>query len=297
MDGASGGEFAEELSSLRSRVDFLAEAGRAANQPWYKNITTLISVAALVFSLGTTVVAGWHTKDQDTHNLRTELRGILQQLAALPKDNFELSQKYKDDPATFSSLSGLINQQNLILARQADEILRRLPNDQISAEDYISVAGGLSNSRMFDAALVDLNRALAVASPVLDDEIAALRNLASLEMGLGKTGEARAHYQQAADIFGKEPYRGYDQFTKLFTNITTELAWAFSEGSAQNWDLFQQHVSRAEQLVNSLPKGPATDFLRAEVAQLKSGRVGNIQSAFPVPPTSALPGATFPAQK
>ena len=71
MDGASGGEFAEELSSLRSRVDFLAEAGRAANQPWYKNITTLISVAALVFSLGTTVVAGWHTKDQDTHNLRT----------------------------------------------------------------------------------------------------------------------------------------------------------------------------------------------------------------------------------
>src|SRR5262249_34367656 len=262
-------------SSLERRVQLLSEEVHTAHLPWYKNITTLISVAALVFSLGTTIVAGWHTKEQDTHNLRSELRGLLQRLAALPKENLELFQKYRNDPATLNSLSGFLNQENVLLARQADELLRRLPDDQVSATDYIGVSMALTTSRMFDAAIVDLNRALRIASPILDDEIGALRNLASLEMGLGKTGDARAHYQLAADIFGKDPYRGYDQFTKVLTNTLTELAWAFSEGSAGNWDMFQQHVGKAEQLANSLPKGPQTDFLRDQVNQLKNGQMIN----------------------
>src|SRR5713226_4409013 len=103
MDDAPTDEFGKELSSLRKRVDLLTEEARIANQPWYKNITTLISVAALAFSLSTTIVAGWHTRDQDTHNLRTELRGLLQRLATLPKENIEVFQKYRTDPATTSA--------------------------------------------------------------------------------------------------------------------------------------------------------------------------------------------------
>lgn len=289
--GEAFSEELKELSSLRQRVDLLAEEARSANLPWYKNTATLISVAALVFSLGTTVVSGWHTTEQDTHNLRTELRGLLQRLAALPKESAEIYEKYKNDPVLLNNLSGMLNEENVILSRQADELLKRLPKDQVSATDYIAVSGALANSRMFDTALVDLKRALAVASPVLDDEVGALRTLAALEMNLGKTGEARGHWQQVADIFGKDVYRGYDQFTKLFTNATTELNWATSEMAVGNWDVVQQHLGKAEQLANGLPNAPPAQVLRASIAQVKSGQQAGTQLTFPAPPAVPMVAA------
>lgn len=281
MTGAMDDDLKDELTSLRRRVDRIAEDVQATKLPWYKNVATLLSAAALVFSLGSTVVSGWHTQEQDTHNLRTELRGLLQRLAALPKEAIEDTDKYKDNPGALVALGRLKNEENVILARQADEILNRLPKDQVSATDYIAVATALANSSMFDAALVDLKRALVVASPVLNDELGALRNLAMLEMTLGKAGDARTHYQQAADIFGRDPYRGYDQVTKLMANADTEITWADTEMSGGNADLFQQHLNKAEQFANSLPKGGPRDFIMANIAQHRSGPSPAVQANFP----------------
>jgi tetratricopeptide (TPR) repeat protein len=288
MDGHVPGEGSRgELSSLWTRVDLLTEEVRSAKRPWYKDVATLISIGALVFSLGTTVVAGWHTQEQDTHNLRTELRGLLQRLAAMPKEAIEDNEKYKNNPGALTAILRNQNQENVILSRQADELLRRLPRDQVSATDYIAVAGALANSSIFDGAIADLNRALVVASPVLADELGAVRNLAMLEMTLGKTGDARTHFQQAADIFGKDPYQGYDQVTKLMANADTEILWATAEGTAGNPDLFQQHLNKAEQFANSLPRGPQAEFMKANIAQVRSGQPPTLPAHLELPPPPA----------
>jgi hypothetical protein len=304
MNNASTDQPSEQLSILRGRLDRVDEDIRLltlrARPSWYKDVATLISVFALVFSLGTTIVTALHTREQDIHDLRTELRGLQQRLAALQKEDYEVSRKYINDPTTMSGFLSLITQESILLSRQADEILRRLPSNQIAATDYIAVANGQEFTRMFELAIPNLKRAIAVASN-LDDEVAALRSLAGLEMTQGNIGEARAHFQQALDVFGKDTYRGYDQSTKLSTNTFTELLWATAEKSTGNSDQFQQHTNRAEQLVNSMSKGPDADYYRGQVNQLKNGQAVDPHLTRPVDvpatPLSVSPAAPARARK
>jgi hypothetical protein len=205
--------------------------------------------------------------DQDIHNLKSELRGILQRLAALPKENIEVNQKYASDPATVQMLSGYVNQENLLLSNQAGEIIKRLPRSQVSATDYLAVATALGQSREFVAAMSHLNSALAVSS-TLDDETATLRALASLEMMTGKKAEARFHFQLALDVFEKK-YRMYDDYTKNSINFLTELHWASSKFQAHNIEAVTQHINSTEQLVRKLPEGNQTQVYKGQLAQLK----------------------------
>jgi tetratricopeptide (TPR) repeat protein len=137
----------------------------------------------------------------------------------------------KLDLPTYSTLSGYINQENRILSKQADDAIKKLPRDQVSSTDYLAVGLAAQNSRNFDVTFENFKKALDAATS-LDDEVDALRNLASLEMVMGHTGDARANYQKALDIFAKYPR--YDDFTKNSTTVYTELAWGWSEAGARN---------------------------------------------------------------
>jgi tetratricopeptide (TPR) repeat protein len=277
--------------NLHEKVDSIAEEKKEAKKPWYKNISTAISVAAFLFSFGTTIISYKRADDQDVHNLKSELRGILQRLAALPKENVEISQKYATQPATIGLLSGYVNQENLLLAKQAGEIIKRLPNTQVSATDYFAVATALGQSREFAAAMLHFNSALAVSSS-LDDETATLRSLAGLEMMAGKKDEARAHFQQAIDIF--EKYKMYDDYTKNSTNFLTELIWASTEASARNIEAATLHLHAAEQLLKKLPDGGQTQVFNGQLAQLKNAMSAPPQapSIIPLPVTQSgqIPG-------
>jgi tetratricopeptide (TPR) repeat protein len=281
METASIDILSAQVSHLRDRIDSLAEETQSAKKPWFKNVSTLISVAAFLFSFGTTIVSYRRTTEQDIHNLRSELRVLLQRLAALPRENVEITQKYVAEPSIVAVLSGYVNQENLLLSRQADEAIKRLPRDQVSATDYLAVALALEQSRNFDSAIENFNNALSAAT-ILDDEVAALRLLGSLEMMAGKSGQARSHFQQALDIFGK--YRTYDDLTKLNTNFLTEMTWAGAEANSHNLDIAQQHLNKADQITDSLPKGLQTDMYKAQIAQFKNGLQG---TALPnAPPVS-----------
>ena len=174
METVSTSDLQDEIAHLRNKVDSIAEEKQEAKTPWFKNIATVISVIALLFTFGTTVVSYKRTSDQDIHNLKSELRTLLQRLAALPKENLEIYKKYQAEPNTIAVLSGYLNQENLLLLKQADEVVKRLPKDQVSATDYTAVALALEQSRNFDTATANFNNALAVAT-ILDDEVGALR--------------------------------------------------------------------------------------------------------------------------
>jgi tetratricopeptide (TPR) repeat protein len=267
MADVSIGDLQTELTHLRNRIDTVAEESQAANRKWYKDISTLISVTALLFSFGTTMVSYKRESAQDIHNLRTELRGILQRLAALPRENMEVYTKYQD-PSAIAMLSGYIGQENAILSKQANEVLKRLPEDQVTATDYIAVAQALEQNRDFTSAIDDFKRALAAAK-ILDDSVGTLRLWASLEMMTGNIGGARGHFQDALDLFGTK-YPGYDESIKISTNFLTEINWAEAEINVRNIDEANRHIAAAEEYVRRMPEGPQTTISRAHVAQVRS---------------------------
>src|SRR3974390_1635385 len=95
-----------EITQLGDKVHSIAERNQASKKPWFKDIATVISLAAFLFSFGTTIVSYKRANDEDIHNLKSELRGILQRLATLPKENIEIKRKYLSDPSAILEISG-----------------------------------------------------------------------------------------------------------------------------------------------------------------------------------------------
>jgi hypothetical protein len=122
----------DELKIMKREIDALQIEVMKGRLPWYRSPSIIISIVALLFSFGTTFVSYYKTARLEVQAARTELRGILQRLSALPKDNFELIRKYRDDPEGLA-LSGLLTQENALLARQASEIVDRYPNRSSSS--------------------------------------------------------------------------------------------------------------------------------------------------------------------
>ena len=236
----------------------------AKNELWIKTVPIVISVTALLFSFGTTYVSLKHTKSQDIQNLRTELRGLLQRLATLPQDNFELTAKYKNDPASVAWLSSYINQENALLSRQAAELSRKIPTDQVSPTEYYAIGLALQQSYDINGAMEFMKRAID-SSNDFNDEIAALRTYGNLLFMSGKPEEGRAEFQKALNIFLK--YKNYPDFVQNAAHITTELNWAAAEASIQSKELCEQHLANAENYLLALSSSPGKEQLKNQIAQ------------------------------
>jgi tetratricopeptide (TPR) repeat protein len=238
-------------------------------------VTVLVSVFALLFSFGTTYFSSKRDKAQDIKNLRSDLRSLLQRLASLPKENFELSQNYAANPQAIATLSSSIAQENALLARQAAEIARLLPANKVSSTEHYCIALALQNCFNNDQAVEFLERGLKVADD-FNDEIALIRVYANMLFITGQIEAGRAKYTQSLNIFSK--YKGYNDYTQRSTHVWTELAWAASEAGCGFKDLANQHIASAKSYVDTMMPGPYTDQLGKQInqaqAQMNPGAAG-----------------------
>ena len=252
---------------MKREIDAIQIAMAAPAKPWYKNVSTLLSVIALIFSFSTTYVSYRRVAAQDIQSARQELRGLLQRLAALPKEQVEVSNKYKDDPGSQGMISSFINQENSLLARNAAEVAKKLPSEAMTATQYFAVATALQSAYDLAGAWEFLERALQ-ATPDFNTEISCLRMMAAMKFVKGDAEGGRAEFQKALAIFSKYPE--YDPYTRGSTHVYTEVNWAYSEASASSLPEAMQHLQRADAIVDSLPMGPVTYNLRAHIAQARS---------------------------
>ena len=94
-------------------------------------------IAALLFSGVTTWYSERRIHEQDIHGARQELSQLIQRLGALPKEHLELRETYAKDAAARAALSGLLSQENDLLAKRAAEIIDPLPPRDVSAIEYM----------------------------------------------------------------------------------------------------------------------------------------------------------------
>lgn len=256
----------QRLDEMKRQIDALQILG-AGRSPWYEDVSLWVAIVALVFSSGTTLFSYYRMHKQDILNLRQELRGLLQRLSTLPRENVENIKKYAEDPAAMSAIGGFINQENTLLARQAAEIARKLPAKSVTAVEYYAVAIALQNAYDLEGAGEFLEKATQFAKD-FNTEIAAIRMKANLKFLQGHAEGGRVEYQRALDIFSKYP--GYDPFTKLSAHLWTELAWANSEASLcgpRGGAL--QHLENAEGLLDTAMPSPGVAKLREQVLQAR----------------------------
>jgi tetratricopeptide (TPR) repeat protein len=271
----------KRVEVMKQEIDALQIAAAEKSRPWYQNVPILLSVIALLFSFGTTFVSYHRTNIQDIQSRRAELRALLQRLAALPRENVEVGVKYAADPGSKDMISGFINQENTLLARNAAELANRLPAKAISATEYYAIAVALQAAYDLTGANEFLQYAVK-SNPDFNIEISCLRMMASSKFTQGRPDAGRVDYQRALDIFSKYPQ--YDPYTQASTNVYTELSWAYSEAANNRFDLASQHVESAEKILAPWPRSPGVDALKARVSQARS----NISMGSP--PSNLVPG-------
>src|SRR5215216_4743963 len=162
-------QFTSRTNSIEERVDMLKKEVDALQievmkpaKPWYQNAGVLVSLMAVLFSFGTAAASYQQIRAQDRRAARTELRQLIQRMAAIPKENIELTKTYEKDATTSNTLSGFINQENVVIGRQAAEIIERIPDD-VSAYEYQAVARAVFASNDIERGTVLVERGLMVA--------------------------------------------------------------------------------------------------------------------------------------
>lgn len=253
----------EAFVLLKREVDTLQTLIAEESKPWYRTPSTIISVIALIFSFGTTAFSYYQIRQNEVREKRIELRSLIQRITQLPRENFEFLNNYQDREA--NELISLFAQEHNLLALQAAEIADDIPNE-LAAVEYFSVATALMDSSALERVPTLLEIGISkVNNPA--DHTALLRVHGDFLINTGQVSEGRKKFEKALIVWQKYPK--VTQFYRNQTNGYTEMFWARSEFSAGNVEAANEHIRKASEIGESLPKGPVANQFNEEVGYWK----------------------------
>jgi len=214
------------------------------------------------------VVSCNRAAEQDRHNWKQELRGLILQIVEMPVKNVELLEKYKTKPLMLGNISSMLNQESSILADQAALVISTIP-ELVTANEYLAVAGAFHNGGLVDRAKDMRDKAIKVsATPI--EAITALRELAAMAFQRGEVRNGQAFYQEALVVFDKPRFASFrDPGVVSFTNSYTEMFWAQMEALAKKCDAFHLHLAEAKNLAATIPAGTREQAL-AQIGETES---------------------------
>jgi len=260
-----------ELDELRRRVqqnddeiDALqiaaARGEERASLAWYREPGLIISIVALLFSFGTTVVSYARLDQEREHAVRTELTGYMQRLGELPRLATEVRLQYGDVGS--SELLGFVNAETELIANQARAAMLLIPN-QVATLEYVTVGYAFQTTGAFSQAEELYRLATAVADGPLD-RVTAYRSLAGISFLLHDYATGRDFYGQARDIYLKEV--DAPELVVASVNAQTEIQWAQAELGAGQCAAATTHADAADALV----RGESLVTFAPLVAQLRA---------------------------
>jgi tetratricopeptide (TPR) repeat protein len=243
------GDVQAQLAMMKREIDALQITVAETTRPWYKQASILIAALALLFSFGTTYYSAEQTRKADIHNAKVELRELIQQLTELPQRNVDLNSKYADNPSALLVASGLINTQQIVLAKQAVDIIDDIP-EEVSSTEYFAVANALAVSGSYDRTVEFYRHSLEKARDA-NDWTSASRSLGQAAFAAGDLVQGRASYQDALNVFKRFPTR--NSYFIWSTDTFTEISWAGAELSQRQCPQAKDHLDKAAQKLSTAP--------------------------------------------
>lgn len=261
-DRSNSTSMQEQLDIMKREVDSLQIA---LTTPWYKQASTIVAALALLFSFGTTLVSAYSANEQEKHAYQAELRSLVQKLIQIPIRQVEFSSEYGEQ-AFISSVSGLYNQEGLLLARQAVKIAEKIPN-RVSAQDYLAIANIFFNAGEFSELwpITDL----ALKRPISEiDRATVYRIRGVVRFSERKPDEGRKMYQKAIQTLNVDNDVVIDD-VRSFTNSQTYFFLAQQEALYGFCDYSEKALLNAEKELEKLPNITKTPQL-GQFARLRA---------------------------
>jgi hypothetical protein len=246
-----------DLELLREEVEILKKGG---DEFWLRKPSNVISILALLFSFGTTIFSAYNSHLEDIRANRREVRALLERLSKIPIENYEFLQRNKDS-GQGQALSGMINQENILLATQAAELIDRYPASFTSTE-YYAVAYALSASNINGKVPSLFQRAIEAATTSNDYNVAA-RVYGGYLYSKGEYTEGRRLFADSLNAWSKFPER--NAYVVNSTDLLTYMYWGQAEFAAGNRQEAKDKLSEARKKLSMLPGGPMTESLRSQI--------------------------------
>jgi hypothetical protein len=284
---------AEQISAMKQEIDALQVQSKHFIKPWYREGASLVSALALLFSFGTTGVSYVQTKEAEVQRSRAELRELILRLGKSPRELFEFNQRYRSDAAAISSFSSLINQENLILAKQASELIRRIP-DRVSAVEHIAVGNSLLQSNLPHLAQQHFTVAAEKAQDY-NEIVGAYRSIGFVDFQLGNIESGRANYGLAKTVLRSGRIEPLSETFMNWSDAITEIRWAQAETAAGFCQEFEERLAAAEGHASRLPPAWSTP-VAAEILQVREQGCPPMAYVPPVPAEGGLGNAGTAAQ-
>jgi hypothetical protein len=253
------------IGSLKEEVDSLQITTRHFIRPWYREGSALVAALALVFSFGTTAVSYFKSTQQERQAYHQELRSLMFAIGKLPREIFNFQEKHRTNQQAVSGFSSLINNENVILSKQASQIIWRIP-DLVSASEHLYVGKALTDSNLLDQASAHFRAALAKASDV-NEITAAYRSLGQVAYMKRDVTNGRYYYGKAKEVLDSGRIKLPNPAFKTWFNAQTELRWAQAEQMINNCREFQSHLAAAVELANEIGNAFGAP-IRAEATQI-----------------------------
>ena len=238
----------EKYDLLKKEVDSLQIQLSNNQKPFYQSPSVIISIFALLFSFGTTGVSYYKSYQDAIRANRREARELIQRVTKLPIENFELM-KRNEGSALGESLSRMINQENVLLASQAAELIKRYP-DSFSSNEYFAVANALFQSSIKKDVQYLLENAIKKARNALDYNNST-RAFASFHFTQGDPLEGRKLFKMALAVWKKFPER--NPFIVHSTDLDTLMYWSNAELTLNNYAEAKDLIDRAKEKLTKLP--------------------------------------------
>lgn len=237
--------------------------GRFDTGRWTMDLATVISLAVGIVALCISVYGVFERRAAGTHQMRTQLVGVLDQLQDIDAREIDLHAQERT-PSSERAL-GELNEHRALLAEQAAALDAKLHGQGVAANEYACLASAFEGIGDLDVAVVYWRRATSTADRDAVDRsahtsdaalvpsfarAACWRGLAGCLTGLGRVDEACAARRTSLEALPTTHDRG------LHDRVLTLLDW------------------RWEQLARPSSDGPTADELVSD-ARTSAGTIGD----------------------
>jgi hypothetical protein len=247
---SSLGDVSAAINRLRDEVDDLQHLAADKKKPWYKTMSNLTSVAALVFAVATGSYSLWVNATHDAQAKHDSLIKILQDIMSLRLES-STSKLNAMAPEQRGEVAPLLNSKRVVLLAAARSIVRDIGSRVTSAE-YNVLAMESAGDSDFNQAEKYYLLAYDVSEPGLSRAVA-LRNLGIFFMSLRpvrKLEEGRKYLKLSAD----EVRNAADPYSR-YTLALTLHSWGLAELSNANPERAQPLIEEARTTYKAIADG------------------------------------------
>jgi hypothetical protein len=262
----------DNFKLLKREVDSIQIQLAKESGSWMAKPSNIMALFALLFSFGTTLVSAYNSYTQDIRENRKEARQLIQRLSKIPIENFELTERYKEKGAG-QALSSMLNQENIVVAIQAAELIERFPSS-FSSSELQAVGAALAVSNISHKVPFFYGQAVLKAE-TSNDYLVAARSFGAFLFTKGEIEKGNTYFQMALDTWLKFPEE--NKYFKNASDFQTYFFWSGAQLGTNNVEKAILYAGKANSILTQLQPGPFTDGLNSQFAELNIniGRVKN----------------------